>query len=413
MRHQAPERGIDGSIRGRAGVEERSDTSVLRGILSKRATEALRRDRLLAAIALFAGMGLLLAVPFALQFGAAFFLPVTAALVIAIALVPMLEWFERRRVPSPLAAFLCISIFLGTANLAVAAIIVPASGWFALLPERVSRIRHNLRPLLDVYQSLDRFVNNTSATFMRSASRSRTVTIEAPNSLLDVVASSAPVAVLQMFFAILVVYFFLSGWTRMRRNTITSRGSFSSALTTARVIQEMVDSTSAYLATITMINIGLGLLVAGALWLIGLPDPLMWGGIVALFNYMPYLGPIMAGLLLALGGLMVFRDAWYAVFPVLVFTGCHLIESNLITPALVGRRLTINPLLILVSLSFWGWVWGPVGALLAVPILIILKTVLDAAGTPDIAGFLFEEGTLISPVPDRSAPGDGEVRDGG
>jgi predicted PurR-regulated permease PerM len=413
MRHQAPERGIDGSIRGRAGVEERSDTSVLRGILSKRATEALRRDRLLAAIALFAGMGLLLAVPFALQFGAAFFLPVTAALVIAIALVPMLEWFERRRVPSPLAAFLCISIFLGTANLAVAAIIVPASGWFALLPERVSRIRHNLRPLLDVYQSLDRFVNNTSATFMRSASRGRTVTIEAPNSLLDVVASSAPVAVLQMFFAILVVYFFLSGWTRMRRNTITSRGSFSSALTTARVIQEMVDSTSAYLATITMINIGLGLLVAGALWLIGLPDPLMWGGIVALFNYMPYLGPIMAGLLLALGGLMVFRDAWYAVFPVLVFTGCHLIESNLITPALVGRRLTINPLLILVSLSFWGWVWGPVGALLAVPILIILKTVLDAAGTPDIAGFLFEEGTLISPEPDRPSPGDGEVRDGG
>ncbi|WP_294394797.1 AI-2E family transporter [uncultured Sphingomonas sp.] len=373
----------------------------------------MRRDRLLAAIALFTGLGLLMALPFALQLGAAFFLPVTAALVIAIALVPMLEWFERRRVPSPLAAFLCITLFLGCANIAIAAIIVPAAGWFALLPERISRIRHNLRPLLDVYQSLDRFISNTSATFMRGGGHGRVVRVETPNSLLDVVASSAPIAILEMFFALLVVYFFLSGWTRMRRNTITSRGSFSSAMTTARVIQEMVDSTSAYLATITLINIALGLLVALALWFIGLPDPLMWGGIVALFNYMPYLGPIMAGMLLALGGLMVFRDAWYAIFPVLVFTGCHLIESNIITPALVGRRLTINPLLILVSLSFWGWVWGPVGALLAVPILIIIRTVLDAAGTPDIAGFLFEEGTLTGRLPENAQGSVKDVKESG
>lgn len=384
-------------------MEERPSTSFLQGLLSSRTAEALRRDRLLAAIALFGGIGIAIALPFALQAGAAFFLPVTAALVIAIALVPMLEWFERRRVPSPLAAFLSIMLFLAVANAAVAAIIVPASGWFALLPERVVRIRHNLRPLLEVYTSLDRFVNNTQATFMGKGSRQMVVSLGKPTSLLDVVASSAPVAILQMFFAVLVVYFFLSGWTRMRRQTITNRGSFTSALTTARVIQEMVDATSAYLATITIINVSLGLLVAAAFWLIGLPDPLMWGGIVALFNYMPYLGPIMASLLLALGGLMVFRDAWYAALPVATFVGCHLIESNLVTPALVGRRLTINPLLILVSLSFWGWVWGPVGALLAVPLLIITKTILDAAGKPDIAGFLFEDGTLTSPLPEASS----------
>ncbi|WP_420136432.1 AI-2E family transporter [Sphingomonas sp.] len=385
-------------------MEERPSTSFLHGLLSSRTAEALRRDRLLAAIALFGGIGIAIALPFALQAGAAFFLPVTAALVIAIALVPMLEWFERRRFPSSLAAFLSIMIFLAVANAAVAAIIVPASGWFALLPERVVRIRHNLRPLLEVYTSLDRFVTNTQATFMGKGGRQMVVTLGKPTSLLDVVASSAPVAILQMFFAILVVYFFLSGWTRMRRQTITNRGSFTSALTTARVIQEMVDATSAYLATITIINVSLGLLVAAAFWLIGLPDPLMWGGIVALFNYMPYLGPIMASLLLSLGGLMVFRDAWYAILPVATFVGCHLIESNLVTPALVGRRLTINPLLILVSLSFWGWVWGPVGALLAVPLLIITKTVLDAAGKPDIAGFLFEDGTLTSPIPEASSP---------
>ena len=122
----------------------------------------------------------------------------------------------------------------------------------------------------------------------------------------------------------------------MRRQTITSRGSFSSAMATARVIQDMVDRTSAYLSTITIINVTLGLLVAFGLWLIGLPTPLMWGGIVALFNFMPYLGPIMAALLLALGALMSFRDAWYAALPPLIFVVCHLIEANVVTPALVG-----------------------------------------------------------------------------
>jgi predicted PurR-regulated permease PerM len=197
-----------------------------------------------------------------------------------------------------------------------------------------------------------------------------------------------------MFFGLLVIYFFLSGWTRMRRRTITSRASFSSAMTTARVIQEMVDSTSAYLGTITIINGILGGIVAVALWLVEMPTPLMWGGIVALLNYIPYFGPIVAALLLALGGLMTFADPWYALVPAAIFVAIHLLEANVITPTLVGRRLTINPLFILLALSFWGWVWGTTGALLAVPLLIILKTVLDAAGKPDIAGFLFEEGTL-------------------
>ncbi len=385
-----------GSITGR--VE-----TALREGLAARGAEALRRDRLLAAIALFSGLGFLIAAPFALRAAAGFFLPLTAALVVAIALVPMLEWFERRGVPPPAAAFLCIAAFFVVANAAVVSIVVPASGWFAVLPERVVRIRHNLTPLIELYSSLDRFISDTSSTFMRHA-QAKTVTLSTPNSLLDIVATSAPVAIIQLFFATLVVYFFLSGWTRMRRQTITSRGSFSSAMTLARVIQQVVDATSAYLATITVINITLGMLVAFGLWIIGLPTPLMWGGIVALFNYMPYLGPIMAAVLLALGALMSFRDAWYAAFPPLIFIVCHLIEANVVTPSLVGRRLTINPLLILVALSFWSWVWGAAGALLAVPLLIICKTVLAAAGKPDIAGFLFEEGTLTNPQPEPIVP---------
>ncbi|MEA1013226.1 AI-2E family transporter [Sphingomonas sp. LY54] len=358
---------------------------------------AYRRDRLLAALTLIAGAGLAIALPFALRAGAEFFLPVTAALVIAIALVPLLEWFERRRVPSSFAALICVLLFIAVANMAIAAIVLPATEWVRLLPERIGRIRETLAPLLDVYASLERFIDDVVTEFGdKSGPAARTVTVETPNSVLDLIATSAPHAAIQMFFAILVIFFFLAGWTRMRKRTITTRTSFDGAMTTARVIQQVVDATSTYLGTITFVNISMGAFVSLVLWLLEMPTPLMWGGIVAVLNYIPYLGPIASILLLALGGLMAFADPWYAFLPALSFAAIHLIEANFVTPAIVGKRLTINPLLILVALSFWAWVWGTTGALLAVPLLIILKTVLDAAGKPDIAGFLFEEGTLTS-----------------
>ena len=359
---------------------------------------AFRRDRLLAALTLIAGTTLLLALPFMLREGAAFFLPVTTALVIAIALVPLLEWFERRGLPSVIAALLCVLLFLVVANIAAAAIVLPATEWVRLLPERIGRIRDTLDPLFKFYASFERFINDLVKEFGTLPARgTRTVTVETPNSVLDLIATQAPHALIQMFFAVLVVFFFLAGWTRMRKRTITTRSSFDGAMTTARVIQQMVDATSTYLGTITLVNVTMGLVVAGILYWLKMPTPLMWGGIIAVLNYIPYLGPIASVLLLALGGLMVFSDPLYAMLPALSFAGIHLMEANLITPMLVGRRLTINPLLILVSLSFWSWVWGTTGALLAVPLLIILKTVLDAAGRPDIAGFLFEEGTLTGP----------------
>ena len=237
-----------------------------------------RRDRLLAALALIAGLGLLLALPFALRAGAEFFLPVTGALVIAIALVPMLEWLERRGVPSALAAVSCVILFLVAANVAVASIIVPATAWFALLPDRIGLIRSNLAPLIQIYATIDRFVDDTVRMLARTPGKAAaTVAVETPNSLLDLIATSAPHAIVQAFFSILLIYFFLAGWTRMRRRTIQNRTSFSSAMTTARVIQEMVDATSAYLGMITLINLMLGCIVAAAMWAIGMPTPLMWG----------------------------------------------------------------------------------------------------------------------------------------
>lgn len=360
----------------------------------------LRRDRLLAALTLLAGVGVALGTPFALKSGAEFFLPTTAALVIGIALIPLLEWFERRGLPSALAAFICVILFVAAANIALAAIVVPATEFFRLLPLRIGRIQHNLAPLLDLYSNLEKYANRTLRQIASTPPRaSPTAAVTPPSSILELAATSAPAAIIQVFYGILVAFFFLSSWTKLRQRTITGRMSFGGAMATARVIQDVVDDVSAYLGTITAINVTLGLIVAGAFYAIGMPFPLMWGGLVTLLNYIPYFGPVIAALLMAIGGLMTFTDVWMAMVPPAIMIGCHLVEANIVTPLIVGHRLTVSPILILISISFWGWVWGTTGALLAVPLLIIIQTVIGAAGKPDIAGFLFEHGTLVQQRP--------------
>jgi predicted PurR-regulated permease PerM len=353
-----------------------------------------KSDRLLASLTLIAGMGLVVMLPFALRAGAEFFMPVTAALVVAIALVPLLEWFERRGMPSKPAAGLCVIIFLVVALFAIGSIVITASDWVALVQTKITKVRHALEPVFDLYKNLDRFIDRTVSQIQVNQDHTRAVRLETPNSMSSLLISSAPHLLIQLFFALLVIFFFLAGWTTMRKKTIVSRGSFEGALTTARVIQQVVDATSTYLGTITLINVGLGALTALVLWWLGMPSPIMWGGIVAVANYVPYLGPIVCALLLFVGGLMTYPDVWGALMPPAAFIGFHLVEANFFTPMVVGHRLTISPLSILVSLSFWAWVWGTTGALLAVPLLIIMKTIFSAAGTPDIAGFLFEDGTL-------------------
>jgi predicted PurR-regulated permease PerM len=381
------------------------DNDVTRRTLARIAQDDLRRDRLLAALTLILGGGFCLLVPFALKAGAEFFLPLTAAIVIAIALVPLLEWLERRGLPSLAASTVSLLTFVMLVNAALAIVILPATGWFARLPESLPRIQNNIAPLINFYTAFQKFVDRTlQSVASGTEATAQAMAAQAPTSVVDYFISSAPAAAIQLFFALLVVFFFLSSWTRLRRGTIRRRGSFDGALRTARLIQNVVDATADYLGTITIINVMLGVLVALMLWAIGMPSPLMWGGLVALCNYVPYLGPIIAAILLALGGLMTFDLVFWALMPSLIFIAAHLVEANILTPLVLGRRLTINPLLILVSLSFWGWVWGAPGALLAVPLLLIFQTILATTGTPDLAGFLFERGTLTHDNPDDDPP---------
>src|SRR3546814_13526991 len=117
------------------------------------------------------------------------------------------------------------------------------------------------------------------------------VTVTTPNSLLDLIAASAPGAIIQMLFGLLLIYFFLSTWTRMRATTILGRSSLTGSIRMARTIRDMVNATAAYIGTITVINLAMGPLVSLLVWMLGLPPPLMCGGLAALFNYVPFFGP--------------------------------------------------------------------------------------------------------------------------
>src|SRR3954452_16877483 len=147
---------MDARTRKQSEVDPASDEA---RVLAE--TITAKRDRLLASLTLIAVVGLIVALPFALREGAEFFMPVTAALVVAIALVPLLEWFERRGVPSRLAAGLCVLIFLVIAIFAIGSIVVPATDWVAQVPTKISKVRAALEPVLDIYKNLDRFIDQT------------------------------------------------------------------------------------------------------------------------------------------------------------------------------------------------------------------------------------------------------------
>ena len=354
-----------------------------------------RRDRLLSAMVILGGFGLFLAAPFALRAGATFFEPVTVAIVISLMLVPVLEWLERRRVPTGLAAFLAILLLLAIANGVLVMIVIPAADWVRKVPAHAEQIRANIAPVVDAFHRLDKLSNQlTSAIGQQASHASARMRTEQPTSLVSLIATTAPSILIESFFALLLVFFFLSGWTEMREKAIRDRETLTGSLRVARLLRDMVSGTASYLLTVALINTGLGCVLALIVWLLGMPTPLMWGGLAALFNFIPYVGPIVVVGLLGIGGLVTFSEPLPALMPAAAFLCCHLTEANFITPQIIGKRLTMSPMAILLALSFWGWVWGTVGALVSVPLLILGHTLLERVGRPDVAGFLFDGRTL-------------------
>lgn len=363
-----------------------------------------RRDRLLSSLVLLFAVALALGGPFALRAGEAVFLPVVTALVVAIILVPLVEWFRKRGLGAGPASLLSVVTFAAGANAVLVSIVIPATAWVQLLPSRVDQIRANLRPLLGTYSVVRKLMAQANAA-LGSEDQLGAAAAAVPALVLGFV-TSAPLALFQLLFTLLLAFFFLTAYAERRDAGMvaSTRAGTRNLIEMAQLGRDIVRATAAYFFTIASVNLALGAVTTLVAWGFGLPSPLMWGGFAALFNFIPYVGPIVVVGLLLVGGLVTFAEPLNALWPALIFLAMHLAEANVVTPALVGRRLTISPLAILLGLSFWGWVWGVVGALISVPLLIVFKVFFEHVGTPNLLGFLFNDGTLMPDTPPGGAP---------
>jgi len=143
------------------------------------------------------------------------------------------------------------------------------------------------------------------------------------------------------------------------------------------ISHEIQQNISNYLFSVSLINIGLGVVASGGLYFMSVPNAVMWGMLVALLNFVPYFGPVAGMILLATVGLLTFDTLLKGLLPPAWYLLLHVMEANFITPVLLGRRFTLNPVVIFVSLIFWTWLWGVPGALLSVPILVSIKVICD------------------------------------
>jgi predicted PurR-regulated permease PerM len=176
---------------------------------------------------------------------------------------------------------------------------------------------------------------------------------------------------------LVLLYLLLASGDMFLQKLVHVMPTFRDKKRAVEISHEIQQNISNYLFSVSVINISLGAVASGGLYFLGIPNAGMWGMLVALLNFVPYFGPVSGMALLISVGLLTFETLWQAALPPLWYLLLHLVESNLITPVLLGRRFTLNPVVIFVSLIFWTWLWGVPGALLSVPILVSIKAVSD------------------------------------
>lgn len=356
-------------------------------------------NRLASALLLILGLGLFLALPFVLSIGAVLFLPLVTALVLTIILSPLADRLARMGVPNIIASFMAVIVFIAIVVLALATILNPAIALFDRIPvlvasidETFTQFRGQLDWINELNQRIGRLAGRTSE---------REVVLATP-SMVERVALATPLLVLETLLTLLMAFFMIEARVRLRRRLLLERAEFTSSLRAARAIRDVQDRVASYILTVGLINAGVGVVAALGAWALGLDAPVMWGGLAAMLNFLPYVGPlIMTGILL-LVGMGTAETLVLGLVPAGAYLALHAIEANVVTPAILGKRFTVNPVLILIAISYFTWIWGVLGALLSVPILITVIAIFQHLGHPNIIGFMFGEPLFVQPGEDDS-----------
>ncbi|MBI1359033.1 MAG: AI-2E family transporter [Alphaproteobacteria bacterium] len=307
----------------------------------------------------------------------AYMLPIAAAFVFAVVLAPLCGRLEWMKIPTPLAALLALIIASGVAYAGFSFIAAPAAHWLDDAPKTLKKAEaqiHKFQEPLKTVSNISHEVDGLSLA--PTTPKARTVVVQGPE-LTESLIASAQVIAIQGAFVLVLTYFFLATREDFRLKLIAFQPKLQHRVRAARAFRDVEKRVSEYIATFSLINIGVGVAVGLACWQLKLPEPAMWGGIAAILNFVPYLGPAVTVGLMGLAGLATYDTLLQASFPILAYFAVNTIESNLVTPLVMSRRMTLNPLAIMLAVSFWTWIWGPVGGIVSLPLLIMLKVVCD------------------------------------
>jgi predicted PurR-regulated permease PerM len=313
----------------------------------------------------------------------AFFLPITMAFIIGTMLSPAASLMERYRIPRAVAAALIVIVVGATVTFMVGLIASPVMEWSNNLPELGARLKEKAhlfdRPLV-LWQELQSMLggSDTLSTFQMPK-------FEWVQPTLEFVSPTFTEFLL--FIATLIL--FIASWRELRRAMIMNFGDRPVRLRTMRILNEIEEHLGNYLLMVTMINVGVGIITGIICMVTGMPNPAGLGAMAAALNYIPIIGPIATFAILVVVGLVTFPTLGAGLLAPAAFAAVTFLEGHFITPTIVGRRLELNALAVFMALAFWTWLWGPMGAFLSSPLLIvalIVKEHLMPVNSPQLPG---------------------------
>jgi predicted PurR-regulated permease PerM len=314
-----------------------------------------------------------LAVLHTVYFAREFFLPIAAAYFLKLAFTPPVRALRRWGIPEPFGATLVLSAILASAGLAALQLAGPANEWIARAPGILRQVSSELRVLRKPVENFTRAAEQVEAmTGVGPPDGTRAIEVRGP-SLTNLLFQSTGNFLAMVVATVVLLYLMLAAGDLFLRKAIAMLPRLEDKVAAVDLSRELEHTISNYLLTVGLINMGLGFAVGFSMHWLGMPNPHLWGMMSAIFNFVPYVGALASFTVLFFAAYVTFDDVARALLVGGVFLGVNSIESYLVTPSIVGRRMSMNPVAIFIAMIFFGWAWGIYGLLLAVPILSMLR----------------------------------------
>jgi predicted PurR-regulated permease PerM len=326
--------------------------------------------------AVFLG-GLLLLAVFAVCYAAGgIILPVVLAFMLKLVLQPIMRTLGDLHLPQTVAALLIILVLFGTLVGLGAVLSAPAASWAQKLPSGIPKLQERLSFVSRPVATLAKYIQKAEALAPGTDPKAIPVAVRGPGFLEELLAGTRSFASGVLETALVLFFMLISGDIFLRR-LVEVLPRFKNKRQAVEISLQIENDVSAYLATITIVNLMVGVSYGVITIFCGLGDPLLWGTVAFLLNFVPILGPTLGVVVFLLVGLLTLDNLWWALLPAVLYLLIHIVEGEIVTPMLLARRFTINPLLVVLALIFWYWMWGVPGAILATPMLAITKIVCD------------------------------------